>query len=114
MIHNAVRDQLLVECCNAGLKVYKETQYLLNDSGDKPADLLLTAELYGMPVALDLDKACPLSGIGITDGHFVERFISEKEDYKNSKYFGCVQSRYVGFLFSPRWLFFLKGVSVIL
>ena len=55
-------------------KVYKETrQYLLNDSGDKPADLFLPAGLYGMPVALDLVKACPLSGNGITDDHFVER-----------------------------------------
>ena len=26
MIHNAVRDQLLVECRHAGLKVYKETK----------------------------------------------------------------------------------------
>ena len=71
MIHNAARDQLLVECRNAGLKVYKETQYLLNDSGDKPADLFLTAELYGMPVVLDLVKSCPLTGNGITDDHFV-------------------------------------------
>ena len=85
MIHYAVRDQLLVECHNAGLKLYKETQYLLNDSGEKPADLFLTAGPYGGPVTLDLVKACPLSGNGITDDHFVERVISEKEVYKNHK-----------------------------
>ena len=45
MIHNAVRDQLLVECRRTGLKVYKETQHLLSASGDKLADLLLTAGL---------------------------------------------------------------------
>ena len=43
----------------------------------------LTAELHGMPVvALDVVKACPLSGNGITDEHFVERVI-----LKNNKYF---------------------------
>ena len=57
--------RLLVECCRAGLKAYKETQYMLNDLGDKPADLLLTTWLLGLPVALDAAKACPLSGNGI-------------------------------------------------
>ena len=47
---------------------------------DKPADLLLTAGLYEMPVALDVVKACPLSGNGIIGGHFVERDILEKEN----------------------------------
>ena len=71
----------------------------MNDSGDKPADLLLTAGLHGMHVALDLVKACPLSGNGITDEHFVELFIREKEDYKNNKYLTrCAE---VGIQFSP-------------
>ena len=66
---------------------------------DKPADLLLTAGLYEMPVALDVVKACPLSGNGITDGHFVERDILEKENYKNNKYLArCAE---VGIQFSP-------------
>ena len=99
MIHNAVRDQILIECRNAGLKVYKETQYLLNDSGDKPADIFFPAGPYGVPVALDLVKACPLSGNGIVDDHFVERVIVEKENYKNSKYLArCAE---VGIQFSP-------------
>ena len=99
MIHNAVRDQLLIECRNAGLKVYKETQYLLNESGDKPADIFFPAGPYGVPVALDLVKACPLSGNGIVDDHFVERVIVEKENYKNSKYLArCAE---VGIQFSP-------------
>ena len=73
----------------------------------EPADLFLTAELYGngMPVALDLVKACPLSGNGITDDHFVERVIIKKEDYKNHKYLErCAGGRdsilSVGFSFS--------------
>ena len=52
-----------------------------------------------MPVVLDLVKACPLSGNGITDNRFVERVISEKEDYKNNKYLPrCAE---VGIQFSP-------------
>lgn len=99
MIHNAVRDQLLLECRQAGLKAFKETQYLLNDSGDKPADLFLPAGPYGLPVALDVVKACPLVGNGITDELFVERVILDKEKYKNNKYLNrCAD---VGIQFSP-------------
>ena len=47
--------------CGNIFMVYKETQHLLNDYGDKPANLLLTAGLLGMHVALDVVKACPLN-----------------------------------------------------
>ena len=66
-----------VECRHV-LKYTKK----LNICCDKPADLQLTAGPHGLPVALDVAKACPLSGNGITDEHFVERVILEKEKYK--------------------------------
>ena len=106
--HDAVRDELFNISREAGFLPQKKVLRLLDDSGVKPADILILDYKHGKACCFDIVISSPFAHVQ-ESAKEVAYVMKEAEKFKNNKYNEKCTNK--GYLFSPFAMDIFGGTS---